>query len=155
MATTPYVNEGDQKTRCTLHGIVFATGVESCPGCIDDPGAPLDDLAEPAEPAPDGCLSTTDVERAFVAIAGELAASIASIRAGKAKRTGKGTRKKPAPAVLDIRAWNAIAKLQAERVKALRSAGEYARARETEATVARRRRENRLAEQAERGGAAN
>ena len=126
-----WTTEGDN-LRCLRHGVTFGR-LQTCPGCVDDPGPDDDEAAEPPVAAPEGCISRMDLERD----------AVATMRAVDARLTGEGKGKgKKIPGYV-------YAKLVELKLKANRLAGDYAAAREDDAIVDRR---HRRIEERRRGG---
>jgi hypothetical protein len=125
--------------RCERHGETFSL-TSSCPQCAVEP-APHQDSEAPAL-VPPGCTSSVELEAEHVADAATLLALIVA----QAPPPGPGQKRQP----LDVAVLNSIGKLYAERTKALRSAGEYAKAREAQAEL--HRLEAREREMQQRGG---
>jgi hypothetical protein len=150
--TTPeYVPEGD-KLRCLRHDVVF-TATGSCAGCVQDPGtAPADEEFVPPSP-PKGLMSTESIERELIVEALEIRQLRRKLVGGKvAARRGTKSKgkKKSAAAVLDLHAYNTIAKLADVYAKLMRTAHECASRREDEAV--QRERERRKREMEGAGG---
>lgn len=133
-----------------MHGVTFAR-TSACIGCVESPGAQIDEDPEEPVVAPKGCLSTVDIERKYIQLADDLQTLILKITRGKKRprRRGEGDDIEADP-VIDLHAYNTVAKLKDCRIKALRQAYACAAAREHEAIVARREREKR---ELERGAA--
>lgn len=113
--------------RCERHGEAFPL-TSSCPRCVSEPVSPDQDSEAPAL-VPPGCVSSGDLEAAHFADASALLELIVA----QAPPPGRGQKRQP----LDVAVLNTIGKLYAERTKALRSAGEYAKAREAQAEIRR------------------
>lgn len=125
--------------RCERHGETFSL-TSSCPQCAVEP-APHQDSEAPAL-VPPGCTSSVELEAEHV----KDAAALLEFIEVQAPAPGRGQKRQP----MDVTVLNTIGKLYAERTKALRSAGEYAKAREQQAEI--RRLEAREREMQQRGG---
>jgi hypothetical protein len=124
---------------CQRHGVQYSA-LETCPQCVDDPGPlPDADIDEPLSPAPDGCLSSQDIERAFVNDARRLNGLIRRL---VTYTPSPGAAAKDIPA-LDYHVANTVAKLFDTRTKCLRAAADCARSREDEEIVRRREKRQR------------
>lgn len=123
----PDVTDGNY---CTRHHVHYGA-LEQCGECVSDPGPmPTGSIDEPLPIPPEGCMSSEDVERAFVRDAKAVRAMITDLRRS---RLGE-----------DWHVANTIAKLYDVRTKLLRAAADCARVREDEEIV--KRRELRLRE---------
>lgn len=117
-----WYRDGDQQ-RCRAHETAFALSA-TCPDCD---GIALNQLPpivdtsylDVPEPAPDGCLTSIDVERQLVAIATHANASARELLAGTWRGRILGVK------LLDV------------AIKALRAASEHAGTRERRARIAR------------------
>lgn len=126
---TAWESDGEN-IRCTRHGVTFGR-LEHCPQCTADPPPP--EKAEDDRPIdpPDGCLSTTELERRAVELMDVIMEALRSLRATKTKK---------------LNLYNTIAKLNDNWLKAARLAWEHASIRERRVHVKRleqRRREMR------------
>ena len=117
------------KHRCKRHNVSYGA-LEQCPQCTaGDPATPpLEDVA-PLPVAPDGCLSSIGREAWYTALANAAIADADRLAAaGDDPESG----------------WHADVAIKGHRdtaIKAMRAAGELGTARETDALVERRKRE--------------
>jgi hypothetical protein len=153
MADVPHQNQYERRgdrVWCRRHDVLFAmTGV--CLKCTSDPGPEADiALDEQLGPAPEGCQSTTDIERELARTADLTLASVHAFLAPPAKAAlvpgkGEGKRRaapKPASKFLalgfkGLEQWLKIKRAQVEIARA-REDAELVRRRES-VLAARRR----------------
>lgn len=117
------------------------SALSPCPDCIADPQELSADVEVESVAAPEGCMTTIEIELEFVRQADEIQSWINKL-SGKVKRRGvkSGADSESAP-VLDTHAYNTLAKLCDAKVKVMRQAFTCAARREDLAITERRHRE--------------
>jgi hypothetical protein len=131
----PWVADGN-KQRCTLHDVTFPK-TRTCPQCAIG-GPPIRLAREQLPPPPKGCLSTVAIERWYVELAKESAASASDVEQ-RANAKGKGilveTGEEIEVLVRNFHDETAIAKHREIAIKAMRAANELATRREDDEIV--------------------